>query len=162
MKAQFARNISNVLEKKGLCTDIALYIEEISVNNEFNKFKLELMDAAYKFVIRKCDSFLNNDETYQNISVNKYWWWINYREVCFPNEAGCNCCLGGYPDIFCKMEWCKNQTCTCNQDIEDYTCECDSPYRRHQETSQNCRDINQPDYEYFKTKLFKKKINSKY
>tara|TARA_Y100000389_G_scaffold11222_1_gene10387 strand:+ start:1155 stop:1619 length:465 start_codon:yes stop_codon:yes gene_type:complete len=153
MKAQFARDISTELEKKGLCADVALYIEEICVNNEFNKFKLELMDAAYKLVIRKCDYFYDNGENYPSVLVSKYWQWTKYREVCFPNEVGCTCCLAGYPSVFCEKKWCKNQNCACNQDIQNYACVCDSPYRRHYETSQNCRDINQPDYEYFKIQI---------
>tara|TARA_Y100000389_G_C17051433_1_gene312958 strand:- start:85 stop:561 length:477 start_codon:yes stop_codon:yes gene_type:complete len=157
MKAQFARDISTELEKKGLCADVALYIEEICIKNEFEKFKLELMDAAYKFVTRKCDYFYDNDNdrNYLDafVSESKYWLWTKYREVCFPNELGCTCCLAGYPGVFCKKEWCKNQNCACDQNVQNYACICDSPYRRHYETSQNCRDINQPDYEYFKIQI---------
>ena len=160
MKGQFSRDISTELIKKGLCDDVALYIEDMVRIMDFDAFKLDLMDAAYKFIIRKCDYFYVNDVNYRTINDSKFWAWIKYREVCFPNELGCDCCLARYSGVFCKKNWCKNQNCVCNQDMPDYTCDCGSPYRRHDETSQNCRDVNQPDYEYFQNQL-KTKTNKR-
>ena len=145
MKYQFSRDISTELEKKGLCADVASYIEDMVRMMDFDAFKHELMDAAYKLVIRKC-----NPE--EELEENEFWDWINYREVCFPNELGCICCLGSYPKVDCKKNWCKFQECICHNG-QDALCKCFRPYRRHYETSQNCRDVNQPDYEYFQNQL---------
>ena len=153
MKYQFSRDISTELEKKGLCADVASYIEDMVRMMDFDAFKHELMDAAYKLVIRKCDYFYHNGGNDTSVNDSKFWKWIKYREICFPNELGCACCLAGYSGVFCKQKWSKHQNCVCKQDIPNYICDCDSPYRRHYETSQNCRDVNQPDYEYFQNQL---------
>ena len=134
-----------------LTDDVAWKISEIIRKENFEEFKLELMDAAYKFTIRKCDfnyiSLQNDDDS------DLFWSWIDYREVCFPNELGCNCCNTSYPTVFCKRKWCKNQECICELNDDNDYCKCDCPYRRQYEPSQKSRDIEQPDYEYFQNQL---------
>ena len=140
-----------------LCDDVAWKIQEIIRKDEFEVFKQELIDTTYKFVVRKCDYYEDLepfDQTQTDIpsSMDPYWQWINYREVCYPNELGCKCCVGAYPSVFCKKEWCKHQECICKPTEGQY-CDCNSPYRRQYQTSQNERDPEQPDYEYFQNQL---------
>ena len=151
MKSKFAVGVSNVLENKGLCLDVSLKIEDIVRKMDFDVFKKELMEASYKLVIRKCDYYYDNG--FATTIEDKFWVWTKYREVCFPNELSCTCCVAGYPGVECQKEWSRSQSCTCNQEEEEYTCYCDTSYRRHFETSQNCRDINQPDFEYFQEQM---------
>ena len=138
-----------------LCDDVAWKISEIIRKDEFEVFKQELIDSAYKFVVRKCDYYENfprsipGDWTDADI---EYWRWINYREVCYPNELGCKCCSTSYPSVFCEKEWCENQECMCPTPFI-HACMCDSPYRRQHQTSQNERDPEQPDYGYFQNQL---------
>ena len=43
MKGQFAAEVSTILENKGLCSDVALYIEDIVRKKDFDDFKIELL-----------------------------------------------------------------------------------------------------------------------
>ena len=143
-----------------LTDDVAWKISEIIRKENFEAFKLELMDAAYKFFIRKCDYYYheNTGSYYPEYSTthrgqDKYWQWIDFREICFPNELGCNCCDTTYPTVFCKKDWCKYQECVCELNNYNDYCNCDCPYRRQNESSQKKRDKEQPDYEYFQNQL---------
>ena len=156
MKSCMAHGVKETLAPF-LNDDVAWKISEIIRKENFDAFKLELMDAAYKFTVRKCDCY-NNSEFGEGLGLeDPYWMWIDYRETCFPNELGCNCCETTYPTAFCKKNWCKNQECICtlsdNVDDDNYYCKCDRPYRRQNEKTQNERDAKQPDYEYFQNQL---------
>tara|TARA_B100000401_G_scaffold420940_1_gene346792 strand:- start:202 stop:687 length:486 start_codon:yes stop_codon:yes gene_type:complete len=160
MKRSMAPGVEETLAPF-LTNDVAWKISQMICKENFDAFKLELIDAVYKFTIRKCDYYYHDNSaiSYTEYSVepsDKYWQWINYREVCFPNELGCNCCPSSYPSVICKKKWCENQECICNDDDmrdDDYDCDCDCPYRRQQQTIQNKRDKDQPDYEYFQNQL---------
>lgn len=156
MKRSMAHGVEETLAPF-LTDDVAWKISEIIRKENFEAFKLELMDAAYKFTIRKCD-FYDYSEFGEGWGLEgPYWSWIDYREVCFPNELGCKCCESTYPTAFCKKNWCEAQECICtlseNVDDDNYYCKCDRPYRRQNETTQNQRDKEQPDYEYFQNQL---------
>ena len=152
MKRSMAPGVEETLASF-LTNDVAWKISEIVRKENFEAFKLELMDAAYKFTIRKCDCH-NYSEWGEGWGLGgPYWSWIDYREACFPNELGCNCCDTSYPTVFCKKKWCKNQECICELNNENDYCKCDCPYRRQHESSQKKRDKEQPDYEYFQNQL---------
>jgi hypothetical protein len=126
-----------------ICQDVGLRIQKIIKDEYHKEFRQELLERVYKHLINQCDK-----HSYSDIVV--YWSWYEYRERCFPNEIGCNCCDGGYPEFNCKKEWSKNQKCICKIDKKiGHYCECDAPYRRQHETHMNCCDIESQDYEFF-------------
>jgi hypothetical protein len=124
-----------------ICQDIGLKIQEMIRKQHHKEFRQELQERVYRYLINECDKYSWCDV---------YWSWIDHRERCFPNEIGCNCCEGGYPDINCKKDWSKNQKCICNVNTKiGHYCGCDAPYRRQHETDMNCCDIEEQDYEFF-------------
>ena len=152
MKRSMAPGVEETLGPL-LCNDVAWKISEMIRKENFDAFKLELMDAAYRFTIRRCDFYDGRVVEEEWGMEDPFWSWIDYREVCFPNELGCSCCDASYPTAFCRKEWCENQECICtlsdNVDDNNHYCKCGCPNRRQDETSQIERDAEQPDYEYF-------------
>ena len=51
MKCHFGVGVAKELENKGLCADVALYIEDIVRTSSFNDFKSELLITSYKITI---------------------------------------------------------------------------------------------------------------
>ncbi len=43
MKGQFGKGVSTILENKGLCSDVSLYIEDLVRKKDFDDFKIELL-----------------------------------------------------------------------------------------------------------------------
>jgi hypothetical protein len=136
-----------------ICQDVGLRIQKIIKEEHHKVFRQELLDSVYRFVVRQCDDEIN---------MKIFWEWIQYRELCFPNEIGCSCCDAGYPGVMCKKKWCKHQECICNlENNTDYWsqnnkyCICDSPHRRQYNTPDKCRDCEGHDYEFFQKILLK-------
>lgn len=51
MKCHFGIGVAKELENKGICVDVALYIEDIVRTSSFNDFKSELLITSYKRTI---------------------------------------------------------------------------------------------------------------
>ena len=139
--------------RPAITDDIAWIIQRNLRKQLHESFKQEIQESVYKYIIKRCNAA---PEAPYNTPVHKhpYWRWTHYREVCFPNEIGCTCCMGGYPDTCCERKWAKHQECICSIDLANgYYCNCDSPHRRQYETVANCRDSEAPDYEFFQKRL---------
>lgn len=124
----------------------------------FEKFK-KFIKKIFGFI----PEFLNVDITnllWQErliLSSVLFWEYYTYRNYCFPNEVGCNCCYGGIPTFslngvkICEKKWSKNQICKCNVDlINGMFCICDVPYRRQSLDPNEMFDKNEQDYDFFK------------
>ena len=153
-----------------ICQDVGLRIQNIIKDEYHKEFRQELLDSVYRYVVRNCDIRYKLLKNYHpsNFGNNSYFKWINYRDICFPNEIGCVCCIRGYPKINCKKKWSFSQNCICEKnnispDLIVYwpnntNCKCDAPYRRkHLLCNINTdHDIESQDYEFFQQILMKK------
>jgi hypothetical protein len=150
-----------------ICQDIGFIIQKIIKDEYHKEFKNELIDSVYKFVIVQCENERNGEIEIGDIlssNINFKCEWSDYRQVCFPNEIGCNCCDNGFPVLLCKKKWCKHQECICNLNNNNINywsslykyCICDSPYRRQYNNPETCRDTDSYDYNFFQKMLLKK------
>tara|TARA_B110000259_G_scaffold164876_4_gene191286 strand:- start:4308 stop:4802 length:495 start_codon:yes stop_codon:yes gene_type:complete len=150
-----------------ICEDIGLRIQKIIKDEYHKEFRQELLESVYGFVVRNCDIKYELLRNYHpsNFGKNSYFDWINYRNMCFPNEIGCVCCIRGYPKIDCNKKWSISQDCICKKkyispELIVYwpintNCTCDAPYRRKKliPNINIDHDIESQDYEFFQKKL---------
>ena len=147
--------------------DVGSIVQEFVRVENHKKFRQELLEAVYNFqisIMNKLNGVYTDDElerihrgVFDIKTEDRFWIFMRYRALCFPNEIGCTCCLSGYPGLGrkCKKKWAKNQRCTCIIDLENEKyCKCDCPFRRYDGEPINAQpDPNEQDYEFFQNLL---------